>query len=70
MGLFMVMEFLQGEDLRQAIRNGHTGDLREQASSIALQTARALEFIHQNQASSIATSSPRTPTSTPPAWSS
>ena len=25
-GLFMVMEFLQGEDLRNAIRHGRTGD--------------------------------------------
>ena len=47
-GLFMVMEFLQGEDLRDAIRNGHTGDLRSQLN-IALQAARALDFIHQNR---------------------
>ena len=48
MGLFMVMEFLEGEDLKNAIRNGHTGDLRTKLG-IALQAARALEFIHRNK---------------------
>ncbi len=48
MGLFMVMEFLQGEDLRHAIKNGHTGDLCSKLQ-IALQIARALEFIHKNR---------------------
>ena len=48
MGLFMVMEFLQGEDLRHAIKNGHTGDLRGKLR-IALQIARALDFIHKNR---------------------
>jgi serine/threonine-protein kinase len=47
-GLFMVMEFLQGEDLRHAIKNGHTGDLRSRLR-IALQIARALDFIHRNR---------------------
>lgn len=47
-GLFMVMEFLQGEDLRHAIKNGHTGDLRSKLQ-IALQIARALDFIHKNR---------------------
>jgi eukaryotic-like serine/threonine-protein kinase len=47
-GLFMVMEFLQGEDLRQAIKNGHTGDLRSKLQ-IALQIARALDFIHKSR---------------------
>jgi len=47
-GLFMVMEFLQGEDLRQAIKNGHTGDLQSKLR-IALQIARALDFIHKNR---------------------
>jgi eukaryotic-like serine/threonine-protein kinase len=46
-GLFMVMEFLQGEDLRNAIRHGRTGDLAKQLK-IALQIARALEFVHRN----------------------
>jgi serine/threonine-protein kinase len=48
LGLFMVMEFLQGEDLRHAIKNGHTGDLRSKLQ-IALQIARALDFIHKNR---------------------
>ncbi|MGA2040147.1 MAG: bifunctional serine/threonine-protein kinase/formylglycine-generating enzyme family protein [Bryobacteraceae bacterium] len=48
MGEFMVMEFLQGEDLRHAIKNGHTGDLRGKLR-IALQIARALEFTHRNR---------------------
>jgi serine/threonine-protein kinase len=42
---FMVMEFLRGEDLRHAIQNGHTGDLRNKLK-IALQVARALAYIH------------------------
>ena len=42
---FMVMEFLRGEDLRHAIKNGHTGDLKGKLK-IALQVARALEYIH------------------------
>src|SRR5580692_3210476 len=42
---FMVMEFLRGEDLRHAIKNGRTGDLRSKLR-IAIQVARALEYIH------------------------
>jgi formylglycine-generating enzyme required for sulfatase activity len=42
---FMVMEFLRGEDLRHAIKNGHTGDLQGKLR-IALQIARALGYIH------------------------
>ncbi|HTT63480.1 MAG TPA: bifunctional serine/threonine-protein kinase/formylglycine-generating enzyme family protein [Bryobacteraceae bacterium] len=42
---FIVMEFLKGEDLRHAIRNGHTGDAGNRMR-IALQIARALEHIH------------------------
>ena len=42
---FMVMEFLRGEDLRHAMRNGHTGDLRTKLK-IALQVARALAYVH------------------------
>jgi eukaryotic-like serine/threonine-protein kinase len=42
---FMVMEFLRGEDLRHAIRDGHTGELSGKLK-IALQVARALEYIH------------------------
>ena len=45
---FMVMEFLRGEDLRHAIKNGHTGDLRNKLK-IALQAARALEYIHEQK---------------------
>jgi len=45
---FMVMEFLQGEDLRHAITNGHTGDLKQKLT-VALQVARALEFIHSRK---------------------
>jgi serine/threonine-protein kinase len=42
---FMVMEFLRGEDLRHAMRNGHTGALRDKLK-IAAQVARALEYVH------------------------
>ncbi len=42
---FMVMEFLRGEDLRHAMRNGHTGDLRNKLK-IAAQVARALGYVH------------------------
>jgi serine/threonine-protein kinase len=45
---FMVMEFLRGEDLRHAIKNGHTGDLRNRLR-LALQVARALEYIHSQK---------------------
>jgi eukaryotic-like serine/threonine-protein kinase len=45
---FMVMEFLRGEDLRHAIRNNHTGDLRSRLK-IALQVARALQYIHEQK---------------------
>jgi formylglycine-generating enzyme required for sulfatase activity len=42
---FMVMEFLRGEDLRSAIKKGHTGDMRNRMR-IALEVGRALEYIH------------------------
>jgi len=42
---YMVMEFLRGEDLRSAIRQGHIGDLQAKLR-IALQVARALGYIH------------------------
>jgi serine/threonine protein kinase len=42
---YMVMEFLRGEDLRQAIRGGRTGDLHDKLR-IALQVARALGYVH------------------------
>src|SRR5579883_2468313 len=42
---YIVMEYLTGQDLRDAIRNNNTGDLRTKVS-IALQIARALEHCH------------------------
>src|SRR5215472_15112933 len=42
---FMVMEFLRGEDLRHAIKNGHTGEIKDKLQ-IAVQVARALGYIH------------------------
>jgi len=42
---YMVMEFLKGEDLRHAIKGGRTGGLRDKLK-IAVQIARALEYIH------------------------
>jgi eukaryotic-like serine/threonine-protein kinase len=42
---FIVMEFLRGESLRDAIKNNNTGDLRNKLG-IALQIGRALEYIH------------------------
>jgi len=42
---FLVMEFLRGEDLRHAMQNGHDGDLKQRLR-IALDVARALEYIH------------------------
>ncbi len=45
---FMVMEFLRGESLRDAIKAGHTGDLKNKLN-LALQIARALEYIHSKK---------------------
>ena len=42
---FMVMEFLKGEDLRHAIKDGSVGDTRNKLR-IALDIARSLEHIH------------------------
>jgi eukaryotic-like serine/threonine-protein kinase len=42
---YLVMEFLRGEDLRHAIQKGHVGDLTNRLH-IALDVARALEYIH------------------------
>ncbi len=42
---FMVMEFLRGEDLRQAIKSGGIGDVKNRLR-IALAIARALDYIH------------------------
>jgi serine/threonine protein kinase len=45
---FMVMEYLEGESLRAAIRGGRTGDFR-QRMKIGLQIARAVDFIHSKK---------------------
>ena len=45
---FMVMEFLRGEDLRHAIKGSRTGDLRNKLR-LALQVARAIEYIHSQK---------------------
>src|SRR5207249_5019637 len=45
---FIVMEFLEGEGLRDAIKNGHLGNL-ERRMKIALQVARALDYIHSRK---------------------
>jgi serine/threonine protein kinase len=42
---FIVMEYLKGEDLRDAIRGGRTGNLIERMK-IALQIASALEYVN------------------------
>jgi serine/threonine protein kinase len=42
---FIVMEFLKGEDLRNAIRSGRTGTLQERLQ-IALAVAEALEYVN------------------------
>lgn len=42
---FIVMEYLKGEDLRDAIRGGHTGSLVDRMK-IALQIADALEYVN------------------------
>lgn len=45
---FIVMELLEGESLRRALRNGHVGDFRHRMQ-IALQVARALDYIHRKK---------------------
>src|ERR1041384_1335963 len=45
---FMVMEFLRGEDLRHALRNGHAGDLSRKLK-IAAQVARGLAYVHSQK---------------------
>jgi len=42
---FIVMEFLEGESLREAIKNGHLGNFQRRLNT-ALQVARALDYIH------------------------
>jgi serine/threonine-protein kinase len=45
---FMVMEFLDGESLRAALTAGRAGDFRRKVK-IALQLARAIEYIHSKK---------------------
>jgi serine/threonine-protein kinase len=42
---YIVMEFVEGESLRDAIRNGHLGDLSSRLK-LALEVARAVDHIH------------------------
>ena len=45
---YMVMEFLRGDDLRTLIKSNRTGDLHNRLN-IAIQIARALEYIHAHK---------------------
>ena len=45
---YMVMEFLRGEDLRHAIKNGHLPDVTSKLKA-AVQVARALQYIHSQK---------------------
>ena len=45
---FMVMEFVEGETLREAIKHGRTGDTNHRLR-LALQTARALDYVHSRK---------------------
>jgi serine/threonine-protein kinase len=45
---FMVMEYVEGESLREAIKTGRVGDFRRKVK-IALQLARAIEYIHSKK---------------------
>ncbi len=45
---FMVMEYLEGESLRQALVNGHAGDFRRRME-IALDVARAIDCVHSKK---------------------
>src|SRR5580704_11779156 len=42
---FIVMEFLEGESLREAIKHGNLGNFQRRLK-IALQVARALDYVH------------------------
>lgn len=44
---YMVMEYLEGQDLAEAIRTGSAGNLARRLQ-IALEAARALEYIHRH----------------------
>jgi len=45
---YIVMEFLRGENLRDAIRNGRVGDVTNRLK-LAVQIAKALDYIHQKK---------------------
>jgi len=45
---YMVMEFLRGENLRDAMRNNRAGDIKNRLRW-AVQIARALDYIHQKR---------------------
>jgi serine/threonine protein kinase len=45
---FIVMEYLEGESLRAAIRGGRTGDFA-QRMKIALHIARAIDYVHSKK---------------------
>ncbi len=45
---FMVMEFLEGESLRAALKGDRVGDFRRKIK-LALQLARAIEYIHSKK---------------------
>jgi len=42
---YMVMEYLEGQDLREAMKSGSAGDVRRRLE-IARESAKALEYIH------------------------
>lgn len=45
---FIVMEFLKGQSLRDAIRSGAAGNIRNRLT-LAVQIAKALDYIHQKK---------------------
>ena len=45
---FMVMEFLRGQSLREALKNNRAGDMQARIS-IGIQLARAIEHIHSHK---------------------
>lgn len=45
---FIVMEFLEGESLKDAIKHGHTGDFNRKLK-LACQIGRALDYIHNRK---------------------
>lgn len=45
---YIVMEFLRGENLRDAMRNNRAGDIRNRLR-LAVQIAKAIDYIHQKK---------------------